>query len=313
MALTSYQTETADLLHDPNNTYWTTTQLTTYINSARQRIAGRGQCVRLLLSGGTITALAIVSGGTFTNNGAATVTVVGSGQQATATGTISGGTLTAITLTNGGWGYITGTTTTLTVVDPLGVAPSVAPTFTITIDNSLTTIPGQEVYSFKTANNLAQNQILTTGVNQIIGVMSVACAWGSNAAMKPLLKPEIWTDFQAYYRSYNTGMQNYPTVWSQYSQGVTGSIYIWTYPSNNSQMDWDTYCLPINLVDDTTAEAIQYPWSAAIAYYAAYKAYFDAQRYDSAKIMNDEYELRMREAVSMSTTPFVPDYYQSDF
>ena len=313
MALTNYQTETADLLHDPNNTYWTTTQLTNYINRARSRISGRGQCVRLLLSGGTITALALVSGGTFTNNGAATITVNGFGQQATATGTISGGTLTAITLTNGGWGYITGTTTTLSFLDHLGAAPSVAPSITITVDNSLTTVPSQEVYQFSTANVLAQNQILTKGVNQIIGVLSVACAWGSNAAMKPLLKPEIWTDFQAYYRSYNTGMQNYPTVWSQYSQGVTGSLYVWTYPSQYSQMDWDTYCLPIALVDDTTAEAIQYPWASAVPYYAAYLAYFDAQRFDSAKMMKDEYETRMKEAVAMVTTPFVPDYYQSDF
>ena len=313
MALTSYQTETLDLLHDPNNTYFTTTQITNYINRARNRIAGRGQCVRVLLSGGTITALAIVSGGTFTNNGTATVTVVGSGQQAFATGTISGNTLTAITLTNGGWGYITGTSTTLSFLDPMGVAPSVAPSITITINQSLTTNAGQEVYQFSTANTLAQAQTLLPGVSQVLGLFSVSIAWGANAAMKPTLDYKTWSEFQAYYRSYNLGLQNYPTIWSQYGFGVTGSIYLWPQPSQPSQMDWDAYCLPVALVDDTTAEAIPYPWTAAVPYYAAELAYRDAQRTDDADKVHAEYERRVEEATVMSTPPVVETYYQSDF
>lgn len=313
MALTNYQNETADILHDPNNNYWTAAQLTGYINRARLRIAARSQSIRVLLSGGTITGLAISAGGTFLHNGAATVTISGAGQQAQATATVSGLTLTGITLTVGGWGYITGTSTTITFLDSQGVAPSIAPTITITIDNSLTTVVGQEVYQFSTAQTLAQNQTLLLGVNQIMGVFSVACAWGANAAMKPLLMPKIWTEFQAYFRSYNTGMQNFPTVWSQYSMGVTGSIYLWELPSQASQMDWDCWCTPIALVTDVTAEALSYPWTTPIPYYAAYLAMLDAQRYEEAGALKKEYDERMKEAVGMTTAPFVPDYYQSDF
>jgi hypothetical protein len=311
MALTNYQNEAADLLHDPSNNYWTAAQLTGYINRARLRISGRSQSVRLLLSGGTITAVAVNAPGSGYSGTVATIVVNGAGQQAQLTGTFSGGALSTVTLVNGGWGYVTGTTTTATVTDSLGVNGGATVTFTI--DNSLTTVVAQEVYQFSTAQTLARNQTLLAGVDQIMGVFSVACAWGANAAMKPLLQPKIWTEFQAYFRSYNTGMQNFPTVWSQYSMGVNGSIYLWELPSQNSQMDWDCWCNPVALVTDATAEALSYPWTTPVPYYAAYLALLDAQRYEEAKAQKGEYDERMKEAVGMTTGPFVPDYYQSDF
>jgi hypothetical protein len=219
--------------------------------------------------------------------------------------------LSTVTLANGGWGYVTGTSTTAVVTDSTGFNGGA--TLTLTIDNSLTTVVGQEVYRFATAQTLARAQNLLPGVDQIMGVFSVAGAWGANAAMKPLLMPKIWTEFQAYYRSYNTGMQNFPTVWAQYSVGVSGSIYLWELPSQTSQMDWDCWCTPIALVNDSTAEALSYPWTTPVSYYSAYLALMDAQRYEDAKFQKTEYEERMLEAVGMTTAPFVPDYYQSDF
>lgn len=311
MALTSYQTETLDLLHDPNNTYFTTTQVTNYINRARNRIAGRGQCVRVLLSGGTITAIAInVAGSGMTpTNGTLPVVFTGSGQQAFATATIAAGICTAVTLNNGGWGWITGTTTTAATASTTGTNA----TFTLTIDQSLTTNAGQEVYQFSTANVLAQAQTLLPGVSQVLGLFSVSIAWGANAAMKPTLDYKTWSEFQAYYRSYNLGLQNYPTIWSQYGFGVTGSIYLWPQPSQPSQMDWDAYCLPVSLTTDSTPEPIPYPWTAAVPYYAAELAYRDAQRTEDAKTVHEEYERRVEEATVMSIPPVVETYYQSDF
>ncbi len=307
--LTEYQTEVLELLHDPSNTYFSVTDVNNYINRARLRIAGKGQCVRLLLSGGTITAIAVSATGSG-YSGTPTVTVTGSGQQAAATATIGGGGIATVTLTNGGWGYITGTTTTVTATGSGGGSNA---TFTTTIDNSLTAVPGQEVYQFSTANTLAQSQTLVAGVQSVEGVLSVACAWGANAAMKPMLNEMIWSEFQAYYRSYNTGMQSYPTIWSKYGQGVSGSIYVWPLPSQASQMDWDTWCLPIALTSSTSAEAIPYPWTTSVAFYAAYLAYFNAQRFDDASNMKKEYEAKMLEAVTMAQNPFVQNYYEGDF
>lgn len=303
--LTEYLTNTRDLLHDPTAQYYSDADLTNYINRGRKRIALRGQCVRILLSGGTITALTINSGGSgYAGN--LTVTISGAGQQATATGTIGAGSVATVTLNNGGWGYITGSSTTVTAA---GSTSGTNATFNTTINNSLTTVPGQEVYTFATANVLAAT---SPGVLQIWGVLSVASAWGANAAMKPILMPKIWTDFQAYFRSYNNGMQNYPTVWAQYAQGVKGSIYLWPLPSQFSQMDWDCWCEPIPLVDDTTFEAIPEPWTEAVPYYAAYLAYSNAQRAEDSKMMQQMFETYIKEAQAASLPAFVPDYYQSD-
>ena len=306
--LTDYQTEVLELLHDPNNTYYAAADINNYINRARLRIAARGQSIRLLLSGGTITAISINSGGSG-YSGTATVKISGAGQQATATATILGGAINTITLTNGGWGYITGTSVTVTATGSGGGSNA---TFNVTVDNSLTTIAGQEVYQFATANVLAQAQTLIAGVQGVYGLFSVSCAYGANAAMKPTLDYRIWSEFQAQLRSYNTGLQNYPTIWSQYGFGATGSLYLWPLPSTPSQMDWDSWCVPVTLTSGVTPEALQYPWTAAVAYYAAHLAYFNAQRYEDSDRMKKEYEERMLEAQATAQGPVVYSYYEPD-
>src|SRR5258708_6940776 len=101
MALTAYQTQTQALLHDPNAQAYSIVDITRYINLARSQVAIEGECLRALLSGGTITDLSI--GGTNTGYaGTATVAFTG-GSQAFATATIGGGSVATISLTDGGW------------------------------------------------------------------------------------------------------------------------------------------------------------------------------------------------------------------
>lgn len=70
-----------------------------------------------------------------------------------------------------------------------------------------------------------------------------------------------------------------PTDWTQYGQGVNGTLYINPTPAiaQTYTLNLDTVMLPIVLVDDTTIEAIPYPWTDAVAYYAAYLALLSAQ------------------------------------
>lgn len=48
--LTSYQSDTALLLNDPSNQFWSTSTLTTLINRARREIAYRTLCIQVLAS-----------------------------------------------------------------------------------------------------------------------------------------------------------------------------------------------------------------------------------------------------------------------
>lgn len=81
-------------------------------------------------------------------------------------------------------------------------------------------------------------------------------------------------------------VQSAPTEWSQYGQGAApktglqaqgGSIYVDPVPDSAYTFQLDCVCYPIDLVDDTTAEAIPYLWTDAVAYFAAYLALLSAQ------------------------------------
>ena len=227
MALTSYQTQTALLLHDSSNQAFPLANLTTWINLSRGQIAAQGQCVRVLPTSNNTTA-------------------------------------------------------------------------------------SQEVYNYSTVNALIAAQF--SGVQGIITVLSVAISQAAtpSAGIKPMLPRYSWGQFQAQLRAFNQGMTGYPQVFANYGQGVNGSLYLWPIPSASYAMDWDCVCRPVDLADDTTAEAIPYPWTDVIPFYAAYYAYMNAQRDEDAKRMMEMIKLHMAVARGTSEAPFIPSYYGTD-
>jgi uncharacterized membrane-anchored protein len=95
-----------------------------------------------------------------------------------------------------------------------------------------------------------------------------------------------------------------------YGQGAGGSVFLCPIPSQVLNMDWDVFCEPIALVDDTTVEAIPYPWTDAVPYYAAYLAFTNAQRAEDAGNMFAQYEQFMRRGRAMSESTFIPSGYR---
>lgn len=165
------------------------------------------------------------------------------------------------------------------------------------------TVVGQEVYKFSDVNAFVQQ---TAGVSSILMVRTIAVSWG---AMRPILDQLVWSDFQAYLRSYSSGVQGQPAFWAQYGQGEGGSVYMWPIPSSVMNMDWDCICTPIDLATDSDTEAIPYPWTDAVAFFAAYLAQLNAQRPEQAKQMFDQYTMFMKRARGMSESDYVPSFY----
>jgi hypothetical protein len=302
VALNAYIADVQRLLHDPNANYFAVNDLTSYINKGRSQIAIKGQCVRLLISG-SVSAIAITNGGSGYDP-STVIAVQGSGMGAIAAPTIVGGVITGVTLISGGSGY--DNNTSVIAVDPTGAGAGAvfAPTL---IGVNLTGV-GQEQYLYSTRAAAAQQ--LNSGVRTPLGIFSVAVSWGS---MKPMLTPKIWSEFQAYYRSYSTGMQSYPTIWSQYAQGDKGSMFVWPLPSQSTNMDWDTYCDVIPLQNDTDPEALPYPWTEAVKFYAAYLALDNAQRAKDSDRMHAEFLATMKSARADSEPPFWPEPYASEY
>lgn len=302
MLLSQYTSNLLALLNDPNLQFYTSANLTNWINQGRSQAAKMSGCIRAVIpSSGSVTSVTVGSGGS--GYSSATVTISGpdaiSGvyTTATATATISGGAITAITVTNPGSGYVLTPTVTITGNGTGAAAMAV-------VSAHLTTVAGQEVYTFAAASAVAQS-VVSAGIASVIGVQDVAVSWGG---VKPILDFVPWSALQAYLRSFNQG-QNYPKVWSQFAFGETGSIYLYPIPGGSYEMQWDCYCTPAALSVSQTIDLIPDVWTDAAVYYAAHLAYLNAQRRDDANDMKERYGNSLREAAAF-TTPFrTPSYY----
>lgn len=306
MALNQYLTDTALMLNDPNYLFFSQSTLTNFINRARNRICELTQCLRVLLPGtSSITFVGVGSGGS--SYSAPTVTVsspdgINGGTQAVVTANLVGNSISSFTIVNGGSGYVL--TPTITITDPTGSGATVG---SIVLSAAVKTVANQEAYSF--SSYIPALQLAQPGASGIIGLQSISASWGS---MKPTLDYKSWTTFQAQYRAWNVGQQNYPAIWSQYGRGAGGQCYLWPIPAVVSQMDWDAYCNPIPLVNDTTVEAIPDPFTASVKYYAAYLAYLNAQRKDDAQFMQALFQQNLIENGVATTPSNAPSAYDSE-
>lgn len=158
---------------------------------------------------------------------------------------------------------------------------------------SFQTLAGVEKYPYAYANPYlrANNQ----GVKAVVEVKQVAVSWGS---FRPVMTWVPWQDLQAYSRSYNMGVFNYPIAWSDTGDGERGEVWLWPPPSvtgvsnlvgSQGEMEWLTSCVPLPIYSDNDYEALPEPYSNAVKYKAASYAMLSAQRYGTAQIYQDLY------------------------
>lgn len=309
--LNQYLTATQNLLGTGagGNLYPTAT-LTTYINQARAQVAAEGQCIRAIppINGPISSILVLTSGAGYT--GAPTITVSGpdspsgagvnaGGLQATATATISSGGILAVTLTNGGAGYFAPVVT----FSSGGSHPTQA-TAIATVSGINQTVALQEVYPFSVVNPMVATS--GSGIASILQVNSVSLLWGT---FRYTLMHYGWSKYQAKVRTYTAGYYYLPSVFAQFAQGASGSLYMYPIANQAYPMEWDCCCLPQNLAADTDVEAIPYPWTDAVPYRAAYYAFLQAQRFTDADRMYKEYDRSMKRARAMSQPRGITNWY----
>lgn len=279
-----------------------------YINEARVYTAIQGECVRVLCpSTAGVASITITDGGAgYTSPPTATITPPNVGVTAQATTVVAGGAVIGVNVSVPGSGY---TSPTLPGISFAGGGGTDC-TATVNLMPFAQTIAGQEVYPYSMFNPLIAGA--GVGASEIIGINSVAVSWGS---MKPMLRRMNWGDFQAYLRSYNVGVQGYSRVWAPYARGSEGSFYIWPIPSQASQMDLDCVCTPahftLGLNDNQQIEAIPSPWTRAVPFKAAELAVMgEPDLKDLADRYAKHWEARMLFAsATTASQALVPDYY----
>lgn len=183
---------------------------------------------------------------------------------------------------------------------------------------TLSTTIDQRAYNFSAIN---VGVPATTGIRGPINVRQVFYTVGEGLQF---IYPRNWEWFVLYNMNTPVPVAGVPSTWAQYGQGsagsstqsdASGSIYIDPPPDIAYDLTLDCTCYPIDLIDNTTIEAIPWPWTDAVPFLAAYYALLssqtsartaDAERYFNYYSM---YVERARKAANPSVNRFL--YQQS--
>ena len=148
------------------------------------------------------------------------------------------------------------------------------------------TIPGVERYPYiGFFNNFLKAQY--AGVDKVLDTIACAVNWGGTT--RPNLDWMPWDEFQAYCRAYAVLNMSYPAVWSVFNDGPQGEIWMFPVPSQYNEIELDVTCQPLDLIDDTTFDAIPDGFQEALKYGAAAVAFESSGRFAQAQAMEDRF------------------------
>lgn len=160
---------------------------------------------------------------------------------------------------------------------------------------TISTVVGQTQYAFSGINIGVPG---TTGIDGVYNVQSLHYVVASGQRW---INPRPWPWYSLYVDNDPVPVPGPPTVWSRYGQGASqgdtgtaqgGTFYINT-PDLVYTLNCNCMCYPIDLADDTTPEAIPFPWTDCVPFFAAYWAYLSSQtgaRQADAERMYNHYE-----------------------
>jgi hypothetical protein len=278
--LNGYITEVRRLLHDANGNFYSDSELTDYINGARERVARDTGCLRKLQV--SQTPIAPVG---YTGN------------------PVPWAANTAVSLNTLIFSNIF--TYVVTTAGVTGDQPPAYP-------DSYSNFPPSTPF----ANGTAQIQYvgnceiipyasLPEG-GQTLDILNINVFWGNS---RYPLSYQPWTQFNAQLRYW----QNYigrPVAFSVFGQS---QIYISPVPDQVYTIEVDTTILPLPLVNGAQVDTIIDPYTTPVAYYAAYTAKFKEQSYGESEIFFQQYINKVRSVLNTTFTRRMPDPYSTPF
>jgi hypothetical protein len=275
--LSSYITEVQRLLHDANSVFWSTSELTDYINDARERVARDTGCLRTL----QITATPISSTGV-----PATVWTAGA------------------TVTAGQFIFNNIFIYEVTVSGVLSTTPPPYPASGYTFPPSTPFTDGTATLQYSGPAEIIPYANIATGTT--LDILNVNIYWGNSRIPLRYLP---WSNFNAQLRYW----QNYvgrPVCFSVYGQNT---IYIGPVPDQAYVVEIDSTILPtaLSLNTPNVNDQIQDPYTTPVAFYAAYKAKYKEQSYGEAEIYKQEYAKQVQAVLNSVYTRRIPDPYST--
>jgi hypothetical protein len=283
--LSGYITEVRRLLHDANGNFYTDTELTDYINDARERLVRDTGCLRIVQISQTplkVRSTDTISGATPTNP--------------TAWAASTALTLNSFVFSNIFIYQVTQAGTTGTEPPAYPASNSNYPPTTQFLNGTvgLTYVGNCENIYYAS---------LPQGL-QTLDVLNINLYWG-NTRVPMRYMP--WTQFNAELRFW----QNYigrPISFTVYGQS---QIFISPVPDQIYQLEIDTTVLPTPLVAGTDQDTINSPYTSPVAFYAAYKAKYKEQSFGEAEIFKQEYIKQAQAVLNSVFTRRIPDPYST--
>jgi hypothetical protein len=290
MALNAYIAQVQRFARDQKQQFLDVGNISDYVNRARRDIALQTQCIRILtpISGQIIGWTVTNEGSGFSNNPTLTITTPDfpsgrlpnpGGKQATASCIVSGGKIVSIFSQYGGDGYFQ---PQMTITDSTGHGATATPVMSFI--NQLN--ESQEVYP---VSNVDLSSF--PGVASIFHIRSLSVIYANYRYTLPVYS---FTTYQSIIRQYPSFQFQYvPTFAAQFGQGTDLSFFAYPIPSQQYQWEFDALCLPSDLTDDQSVEAIPDPWTDAIPYMAAHLAFLELQNGNMARYYWDLYKEMM--------------------
>lgn len=270
MSLSQLLNDTSALLNDMNYSFISQQQLTRWVNTARRNAAKRTGCVRRLITGQS------AFGASAQNN----VAIPSAAQP----GALPGG-FPSSSYPNG---YSSAGDFNTDYNNDYNVNYNTYPSIGTygAINNSCMTIPGVERYPYiGFFNNFLRAQY--AGVDKVLDTIACSVNWGGTT--RPNLDWMPWDEFQAYCRAYAVLNMSYPAVWAVFNDGPQGEIWMFPVPSQYNEIELDVTCQPVDLVDDTTFDAIPDGFQESLKYGAAAVAFESSGRFTQAQAMEERF------------------------
>lgn len=299
---------------DEHQAIYNPDDLIEFINIARAEVAAQGQCIRRLSPAqASIMTLEVVNPGVNYTNPTLVISTPDApsgsppnpaGLQAQGVCMAIGGQIVTAGLTVGGDGYFQ---PHVTVNDPTGVGAVI----TAQVGPVWQTNFGQEEYLFR---DIPLGGF--AGIKEVLAIRSVSFNWNNWQ----------WSASRVGFSKYMALIRQYvasfyaPPVWCcQFGQGVDGSYKLYPLPDQPYSQSVDCMCMPYDLTDDLTYEAIPTPWRHAVPYYAAHlcllsKAAEIPQMLPLANTYFNEktgglFQVSMRRARAFSQPGYASSYY----
>ena len=278
--LNSYITEVRRLLHDANGNFYSDSELTDYINGARERVARDTGCLRRLQISQTPIAPAGYTGTP-----------------------VAWAANTAVNLNDLIFSNIF--TYQVTTAGTTGDDPPQYPLQGGTFPPSTPFANGTAQLQYIGNCEIIPYASLPESI-QTLDVLNLNVFWGNSRYPLSYLP---WTQFNAQLRYW----QNYigrPVAFSVFGQN---QIYISPVPDQSYVIELDTTVLPLPLANGAEVDTIIDPYTTPVAYYASYTAKFKEQSYGESEIFYQQYVNKVRSVLNTTFTRRLPDPYSNPF